>query len=258
MAFILFFHFPRHWIKNNDISFESNAKYIFFYQNYTGESSHLWSLCVEEHFYILLPLLFIIVQKFDRKKQIPVLYFFLYTIILSGILFKFFSYYYTNSHDTFSGTHNRIDGLAWGVLLGLQIADNKIKRSALSLFIYGIIVLIISIFGASYSDFFYRLFFHSLIPFAFYLMIRGLYFTDFSKLKSMRLVAYYSYNMFIWHDLISILILHHFGNGFLNLLFYIITTFIIGVLFTILIEEPFLKLRSKLIKSRVYPKVKLS
>ena len=36
-------------------------RYVFFYQNYTGQPfhwsfDHVWSLCVEEHFYIMLPL----------------------------------------------------------------------------------------------------------------------------------------------------------------------------------------------------------
>lgn len=44
-------------------------RYLFFYQNYTGAPfhwsfDHVWSLCVEEHFYILLPILFILIQTF--------------------------------------------------------------------------------------------------------------------------------------------------------------------------------------------------
>ncbi len=36
-------------------------RYLFFYQNYTGIPfhwgfDHVWSICVEEHFYILLPI----------------------------------------------------------------------------------------------------------------------------------------------------------------------------------------------------------
>ncbi len=250
------FIFLGHWLKEKDMSFEANAKYIFFYQNYTGESSHLWSLSVEEHFYILLPLLFIVVQQFNKKNQLQVLPYFIYTVIAAGIFFKFASYYFTNSQDTFSATHNRIDGLAWGVLLALQISQKKIPQRSFGSFAAGMILLILSVTLSFQSIYFEKLFYHSLIPLSFYLMIKGVYYLDFSGLKGMRLLAYYSYNIFLWHDLISILVLDHWGNNFLFLILYFIISIITGVILTIAIEEPFLKLRNGLMK-RYYYKEKM-
>jgi len=42
-------------------------------------------------------------------------------VIIAGIAFKFLSLWYTRSKDTYSGTHVRIDALAWGVLLNLLL-----------------------------------------------------------------------------------------------------------------------------------------
>ncbi len=38
------------------------------------------------------------------------------------------SFYFTNGKDTYSGTHNRIDALAWGVLVSILLNQygNKI------------------------------------------------------------------------------------------------------------------------------------
>lgn len=101
-------------------------RYLFFYQNYTGAPfhwifNHVWSLCVEEHFYILLPLMIILVKGiFGNKKSL--LFLSVAGLILGGIVFKELSILYTHSKDTYAGTHNRIDALGWGVLLGIIIS----------------------------------------------------------------------------------------------------------------------------------------
>ncbi|MGZ6554893.1 MAG: acyltransferase family protein, partial [Bacteroidia bacterium] len=101
------------------IHYRDCLRYLFFYENYTGvphhwSFSHLWSLCVEEHFYIFLPVLFIIIQMMPGN-QLRILFICVIAIIILGIAFKFISFYYTNGHDTYSATHNRIDAFAWGV-----------------------------------------------------------------------------------------------------------------------------------------------
>jgi peptidoglycan/LPS O-acetylase OafA/YrhL len=185
-----------------------------------------------------------------------VLPYFIYTVIVAGIFFKFASYYFTNSQDTFSGTHNRIDGLAWGVLLALQISQKKIPKKSLGTFSIGLILLIISVTLSYEWSYFEKVLYHSFIPLSFYLMLKGVYYLDFSGLKGMRLLAYYSYNIFLWHDLISIFVLNYWGNNLLFLLLYMIISILIGVILTIAIEEPFLKVRNWLIKKCFYKEKK--
>jgi peptidoglycan/LPS O-acetylase OafA/YrhL len=97
-------------------------RYIFFYQNYTWGPSHwpfdhIWSLCVEEHFYILLPLLLLFIKDlFKNNRNTLVLS--VAAMILTGISFKILTGKYTPGVDTYSTTHNRIDALGWGSVIG--------------------------------------------------------------------------------------------------------------------------------------------
>jgi len=235
-------------------------RYLFFYQNYTGLPLHwdfdqVWSLCVEEHFYIMLPLLFIFIQRFvSANQQRTTLYGFVIATILIGIIFKFCSLYLTHSKDTYAGTHNRIDALAWGVLLNLIIRYNghMLKSAAvkgISIFL-GIIILIVAVY--IYQNFrneiFNKVVFHSVIPFSFFLMMMGTYFIDFSKLKVLRVIAYYSYNWYLWHPVFAPYIKALLGETIIGFAAYFITTLIIAVITTIIIEEPSLKWRHRVIK----------
>jgi peptidoglycan/LPS O-acetylase OafA/YrhL len=240
-------------------------RYLFFYQNYTGlpfhwSFDHVWSLCVEEHFYVLLPIMFLIIQHFIKDKhKIKTLFMFVSLTIIAGIVFKHFSYFLTNSKDTYSATHNRIDALAWGVLLNLIITyyGEKIKslRFAILLFASGLFIFIATLsFQISYDNvLFEKIYFHSVIPFSFFLMLLGLYYVDFSKLKPLRFIAYYSYNWYLWHPVFVLFITRHIGNTMTGLFIYLIVTFLIAIIATVLIEETFLRKR-KVVLDKIFTK----
>jgi peptidoglycan/LPS O-acetylase OafA/YrhL len=234
-------------------------RYLFFYQNYTGipfhfSFDHVWSLCVEEHFYILLPLLFIKIQFFSKiDNGGRYLFICMVLAIVAGIGFKYASFYLTNSKDTYSATHNRIDALAWGVLLNLIL---KYKRDWIppqrKLYWFSIIgtvlfvlILLLKVYWA--NDIFQRIWFHSLLPCIFFLIIFGVYFVDFSGLKWLRIISYYSYNWYLWHPLFAIFIAQSIGENILGLIIYLMLTFIVAVTTTTFIEEPMLTYRSILI-----------
>ncbi|HTA62438.1 MAG TPA: acyltransferase [Bacteroidia bacterium] len=268
-AFILFgslIAFCFYHVSNPDqiIPIWDLKRYLFFYQNYTGlpyhwSFDHVWSLCIEEHFYVLLPLLFLIIQYFIKDKyKIKTLFVFVILTIIAGIGFKYFSYYFTSGKDTYAATHNRIDALAWGVLLNLIIMyyGEKIKSLkfvlftfTLGLFIF-IITLYISIYHADYI-LFERIYLHSIVPFSFFLMLLGLYYVDFATLKPLRFIAYYSYNWYLWHPIFVLFLTKHLGNTFNGLLTYLIITFLIAIIATIFIEEPFLRKR-KVVLDKIF------
>lgn len=234
-------------------------RYLFFYQNYTGlpfhwSFDHVWSLCVEEHFYVLLPILFLIIQHFipgqHKKKS---LFVFVVLTIIAGIVFKHLSFYMTHGKDTYSATHNRIDALAWGVLLNLIITyyGEKIKSVKFKLltFVFGLLLFAAALFFSIYYDniLFEKMYFHIIIPISFFLMLLGTYYIDFSKLKPLRFIAYYSYNWYLWHPIFVIIITRHFGNTYTGLTVYLILTFLMAVIATMLIEETFLRKRNKIL-----------
>ncbi len=238
--FFIFFIF---WYKDRDFTWDNIGKYLFFYQNYTGESSPIWSLCVEEHFYILLPILFILIQKFTGDLKIKIMKAAVYSIIAAGILFKFASYYLTNSHDTFAGTHNRLDGLAWGVLLSINLYRKPSVKKPWLYIVSGLVILIATIISSLYSPYFKSLFLHSFTPVSFYLLMAGLYHVDFSRLHLLRIVSYYSYNIFLWHSLVGGVIIGQFGFSVFIIIVSMVASVIVGAVVTIIVEEPFLRLR---------------
>lgn len=234
------------------IPFTDFKRYLLFYQNYTGlpfhwSFDHVWSLCVEEHFYILLPLMFITLRLI--KANWKVLLASLIILIVFGFIFKILMLYFTNGKDTYSATHNRIDALAWGVLLNLIIiqfsSTIKKHKNLFLISITGLIGFMASIALDVYLDsiFYNKVVLHSIIPFFFFLMILGTYYYDFSKLKSLRIIGYYSYNWYLWHPVFAVIIIQNIGNGFYGLVSYLLVSFAVGVFFTITIEEPALKMR---------------
>jgi peptidoglycan/LPS O-acetylase OafA/YrhL len=246
---------------NQIIPIHDFGRYLLFYQNYASSAAfnlsfdHIWSLCVEEHFYILLPILFILIQKFiPCNKQMKGLVVSLFLVILFGLSAKIYSCFISLS-DSFSTTHNRIDALAWGVLLAVIINNygEKLKniKTALSLFTSGAALFILTIAyvilnnGQDYLI--QKLFLHFILPISFSLLILGAFNYDFSNWKIIRFISYYSYNWYLWHLVFCSFFSAHLGDTLLGLFIYIFSTFIIAFLATILIEEPFLQRRKKIL-----------
>lgn len=239
------------------LHFTDLKKYVFFYQNYTGNPLswsfiHLWSICVEEHFYILLPSLFIFVQFFFTR-NLRMLIMLVIAVILLSVAFKFFGYF--NHKNTYSATHYRVDALGWGVLLNFIInlrSDllQNIKRP-LTLFSLGFLLLMTLILISSFysSQFFESVIYHTLTPIAFTFMIMGVYYRDFTNAKILRIIAYYSYNWYLWHQLFSIFFNSYIPNAFVGMCLYLVTSFLFAVFFTIFIEEYFLSFRKRFIES---------
>jgi len=233
------------------------GKDLLFYQNYTGgpfhwSFDHVWSLCVEEHFYVLLPLLFLVIQRLKRRKGS--LFVTVSLMILAGIVCKVLVQVYTHSKDTYSATHTRIDGLAWGVLLNLlvrfyEVEYRKLKRlhllfsAGLGLFVGALVVE-----AHTSSAIYHNVIFRSIVPLCFFLMLSGLYFYDFSKWRLLRVVAYYSYNWYLWHPVFVLMVSQRVGKTLFGLLVYLMITFVAAVVFTVLVEEACLAKRDLVLK----------
>jgi peptidoglycan/LPS O-acetylase OafA/YrhL len=235
-------------------------RYLFFYQNYTGlpfhwSFDHVWSICVEEHFYILIPLVFLGVQRFFQSDS-TILFVLLLLAVMAGFVFKMLMLKYSVGKDTYSATHNRIDALAYGVILSMIIRSRgqQIRESGTTGYLFGLGLLL---FGSLiYADllwknsFYDKVVFHSLVPLSFVFMILGVYHRKASNIfYPFRLMAYYSYNWYLWHPVFVYFISDYFGDTMQGLISYVLLTFLIAFLVTILIEEPFLKIRNRYISS---------
>lgn len=108
-------------------------KFLTFTQNFGlnfkefGTFSHAWSLCVEEHFYLFLPIILIFLQSVKLLKRA---YWLLIFFFLLGVITRIYSFEYLYApHAEVKGgwtywyqyiyypTYNRLDGLLAGVLI---------------------------------------------------------------------------------------------------------------------------------------------
>ena len=96
---------------------------VLFFQNYRfGLWGHTWSLAVEEHFYILLPVFLLLLIKFSRNRQDPFAVIPRVGLGLGALLLLLrlaTPWHYPHYHFAlYYPTHLRIDSLFFGVVLG--------------------------------------------------------------------------------------------------------------------------------------------
>ena len=242
----------------------------FFIHNYLGGRwSHTWSLDVEEHFYLLLPLFFIYWIRYNKLNYRNLLntYLCLAAIGLIGRLAAHVFHPEYNFHIQISQTHFRLDSLFVGVLISYvqhfePIRLNVIKENRkwilpLSLFIISLNFVFrlqnypwISIITLLFN------------PIAFGMIMINLLLANY-KINTNNFIVYigrYSYGIYLWHVFVNQytpVILSKSGlntdvrsNWFLYLLIYLIGGVVLGIVFTHLIETPFLKMRDKLYPSK--------
>ena len=246
-------------ITNNEtIRLEYAARYIFFYRNYTPGPhfwtfDHLWSICVEEHFYVILPVCFVAVYYCCLEKKTGILVLVLLLIAL-GVSSKLVGYI-TRIGEYSSYTNNRIDALAYGVLISwlkiYQVFDWK-KYRMRAIGVLGVVMLAVTIGLRVRLDVdFYDIFFvHAFAPLGFALIIFGFYDvkSDSILIMPIRFIAYYSYNWYLWHPLIATGCKLLFGSGIYSFFIYVTTSFLVAIAMTIGVEEFFLKYRKPVLE----------
>ncbi|MES2590692.1 MAG: acyltransferase [Bacteroidota bacterium] len=101
-------------------------------------TDHLWSICIEEHFYLICPLLI----AFVPIKKLPA---FLLSVILISIIFRGYASSYVSNYGTvlYHHTLSRVDVLALGSLFGYLFYYQKIQFThslSIRLIIYTIFI----------------------------------------------------------------------------------------------------------------------
>jgi peptidoglycan/LPS O-acetylase OafA/YrhL len=125
---------------------ESIADFIlpsfFYYYNYyypiTGNGhpnlGHIWSLCVEEQFYIIWPLVFMLTARRGQNYIIS----FLVLVILAGVLWRYYAYFGLELSDKwlYRTFDSRFDNLAIGCLLAVILNNKTLRDKAWGLLDY--------------------------------------------------------------------------------------------------------------------------
>lgn len=252
-------------------------KFLTFTQNIGlnlkeyGTFSHAWSLCVEEHFYLGLPLILIFLQVFNLIKRS---YLLIIALFLLGFAFRIYSFnqlYLPNVDDESSfmywykyiyyPTYNRLDGLLVGVSIAavhqfLPALWSKISRYG-NLFILFSLAVLTGAYALCYNltTFNASIFGFPLIAIGFGFMVVGavspvsfLYRWNSSITTFIATISYATYltHKGVIHMTHQLLAEFDIDN---NLMLIICTATCIGFAYLVhlAIEKPFMKLRNKII-----------
>ena len=221
--------------------------YILLFKNYNVSNprafSHIWSLCVEEHFYLLLPPLFIFFALL-RKPNLAVVILFIFA--LSQLLVRYIgsTNYFEQRGFFFSdpaSTHNNFDGLLYGVLIRIAYEKGILVKhhiTQVALFAVGLLILGVSVYFGTNSKHphFYFIVFKTLNSMSIALIIWSALEFKASSLSWLRYLSFYSYNWYLWHAICVLAIRQYFGGGMLFFAFYLVLSLLVAIIATHLIE----------------------
>lgn len=243
-------------------------KFLTFTQNFgltLSAYSHAWSLCIEEQFYSIFPIMtFLLWKNGNRKLNLSVILF----LFLFGIIVRsYIAYEILPLHDDklnqfttliYYPTWGRLDGLLLGVSLALiqnfnETVWKKLTSKGNQILLMGVIILIIGLVVQSFRP-------NELsIIFGFPILslgFAGIVLSALSKnsillkikIPGATFISTISYSIYLVHKQIYHLsehLLNHFSitSVFIKIPVLFLASFIAGLILHLTIERPFLKLR---------------
>ncbi|HPJ10151.1 MAG TPA: acyltransferase [Flavobacterium sp.] len=252
-------------------------KFLTFTQNLGlnikdfGAFSHCWSLCVEEHFYLFLPIVLIVIQNL---KLFSKAYWLLIGLLIVGFAVRIYSFNHLylpklNNENSwmywykyiYYPTYNRLDGLLTGIsIAGIYIflpnLWSKLAKHANLLFVIGLSILTIAfLLCEDQMTFTASVFGFPLIAIGFGFLVVGAIspksFLYKWNSKVTTFIATLSYAIYLTHKGVihmTHLVLKNFNiDSNLMLLISIATCMIFAVLMHFTIEKPFMKLRERVL-----------
>lgn len=260
-----------YWFANYYLYSDNNQdvalwKYVFFIQNFFKVQPTFfgisWSLSVEEWFYVLFPLVLLLIKKINTaistKKLfgIGIFIFLIYFLCMRFLAFP-------NSNFTFfEGVRKvaffRLDSIAFGILMafGFEYFKEIISSKKYQLLALGILILIFNqyfIFKNNYSNLYYfNTVYYSVLGLGI-----ALVFPFFKEIKSensflikpITFISKISYSLYLVHWLVyKFLDLIYFNtiSGNLKFVLFFILSFLAAIFTYELIEKPMMKFRKKI------------
>jgi peptidoglycan/LPS O-acetylase OafA/YrhL len=235
--------------------------YIFFIQNFYSKIPFFlvsWSLCVEEHFYLLFPVLLLITQKIIRKVNAVLFFWILLYLLPIFIRYKFgniqndsFGYYST-------ATIFKFDGIVLGCIIAYVINNFtfNLKSNYLISFLLFITFICLAYWQTSTPSLLKYSLGYSLLVINAGLLLCSFYYSKtffISKLPVVRNIALMAYSLYLTHTLVInfceiVFDKFHISNIFFTFPLCIILAFIVGRIFYLLIEAPSITFRNKVLK----------
>ena len=255
-------------------------KYLTFTQNigldirYQGTFSHAWSLCIEEQFYLLFPLLMLILLHFKLVNKIFLL---LLLLFLSGFIFRLYNWINFVNPSIESGhmvvfwykwiyylSICRLDGLIIGVLIAAIFSFKPEIRSKIEAYGNRLLALSFLVLAAAYfvcdneQSFSASIFGFPLVSVGYGLMVLGAISRDsiLYNLKSgvTHKIADLSFAIYLSHKIVLHLCQEHSvyfkaeKDSWQMFAICVLASVTAAYLLNILIEKPFLKIRNMVLK----------
>ena len=252
-------------------------RFLTFTQNFgldlwhNGTFSHAWSLCVEEHFYLLLPLTLLVLQYFKLFKRTWLL---LIILFLLGFVVRTYSWHQFElaSESGVPGaywpkyvyypTYNRMDGLLFGVSIAAIYTFLPKLWTKLSAFgnyyiITGVLILTAAwFFCATLGQHPVSIYGFAVVALGYgFLVLGAVCPTSFLfkwNSKATTFIATLSYAIYLSHKGIIHITQKLFSdwdvdvNGNLMMVFCFVACVIAALVLHWIIEKPFMKLRTRI------------
>jgi peptidoglycan/LPS O-acetylase OafA/YrhL len=224
--------------------------------------SHAWSLCVEEHFYLLFPLLALLLTRHPSRVVVISLSVF---VVIGGMLIRGYACLHGKDYleSIYYPTYTRLDGLMAGVLLAAIQSYQPQRWAALqsranALAGLGLVVIAVAIWLFRDRSFVPVVFGFPLLALGFALLVTAAASPNgFGRwrIPAASWIAAMSYSLYLSHKLAmhfvaSVLMSTPHIPGAVAFLGYIVAIFTCGALLHYGVERPFLRLRDKHESSR--------
>ena len=251
-------------LAEGDLSLGALVSQLFFYNNYYQLQPNpdvfveglaiLWSLSVEEHFYLIYPAVFLAFARgwIGLKSVVLML-----ALILAWRAFRFYVFI-DSEWELYISTDTRIDSMLYGCLLALMNAKGQTPRIFQDRFMYPLlgIAIVALLFSFAFQDITFRSTIRyslqgiALMPLFYFAVIRhDLWLFRPLNWKPVRKIGQYSYTLYLAHYVIIFALIHN-GLDQSNKIMFIPIAAAISIAFAALVyyaaERPMKPLRARL------------
>jgi peptidoglycan/LPS O-acetylase OafA/YrhL len=228
-----------------------------FMQSYVPSAfwGHGWSLSVEEHFYILLPLVLMLSLALYPRSEFCWIPYTLPVLITVCLAMRIAVGRGAENWQVFNPTHLRIDALFAGVTLGWLYHFRKPRFALLARKTYllplGIVLSSSAFFAEQSSYWIYTIgLTANLLGFA-CIVMWAVEHPTLGKLKPIALMGTFSYSIYLWHWPIAHIVWGSMKHGLVGFWTYALGSVLLGVIMSKAVENPSLRLRERMFPASV-------
>jgi peptidoglycan/LPS O-acetylase OafA/YrhL len=255
------------WCTGHQKPFLNYLYSLVFLQNYGPFVwGPTWSLGVEEHFYIGLPLLLMALASWRRRKSfnlVPLAFVFITSACTTMRLTHALCHDFSQEGSVFP-THLRIDALFYGVLISYWYHYNRasldrfmVGRAPLLAAVGAALLLPAFFFDQAHTPFMYTLGFNMLYLGSGFLLMSALTWRSSKApfIKALSAIGADSYSIYLWHPIVNCLALYILCDASplmwtCYLIAYLGGSVVFGMFMARIVEKPALMLRDRLVPSR--------